>query len=96
MAKKNLSTKKSPIEMDDAAAEASVETGGSSESAASVPHEEEMPPAKGKTKAIDDQSSSGNVGLSDIRKAVAFSNSVGGLDKAIAILQILKVAKEVQ
>ena len=29
-------------------------------------------------------------------KAVAFANSVGGLDKAIALLQIVKVAKEVQ
>ena len=82
--------------MDDAVAEASVETGGTSASAASATHEEETPPAKGKTKAVDDQSSNGNVGIGDIRKAVAFSNSVGGLDKAIAILQILKVAKEVQ
>ncbi len=91
-----MNTKKPPIEMDDAVAEASVETGGTSASAASVTHEEETPPAKGKTKAVDDQSSNGNVGIGDIRKAVAFSNSVGGLDKAIAILQILKVAKEVQ
>lgn len=95
MAKKSLSTKKSPLEIDDAAAEA-VETGGSSESAASLTHEEETPPTKAKTKAVDDQSSNSNVGIGDIRKAVAFSNSVGGLDKAIAILQILKVAKEVQ
>ena len=96
MAKKNLSTKKSAIEIDDAATEAAGETGGSSESAASVIHEEETPLAKGKPKAIDDQSTNGNVGISDIKKAVAFSNSVGGLDKAIALLQILKVAKEVQ
>ena len=34
--------------------------------------------------------------IGDIRKAVAFANSVGGLDKALALLQILKVAKEVQ
>jgi hypothetical protein len=29
-------------------------------------------------------------------EAAAFANSIGGLDKAIAVLQILKVAKEVQ
>ena len=80
----------------DVEAEVSPETKDALESAESVTHEDEAPPAKTKVKAADDQSSSGNVGISDIRKAVAFSNSVGGLDKAIAILQILKVAKEVQ
>jgi hypothetical protein len=34
--------------------------------------------------------------LGDIKKAAAFANSVGGLDKAVSLLQILKVAKEVQ
>jgi len=34
--------------------------------------------------------------LGDIKKAAAFANSAGGLDKAVALLQILKVAKEVQ
>ena len=43
-----------------------------------------------------DQSSSGHFGVSDIKKAAAFANSIGGLDKAIAVLQILKVAKQVQ
>ena len=38
----------------------------------------------------------GNFGVGDIRKAATFANSIGGLDKAIALLQILKVAKEVQ
>lgn len=94
MAKKNLSTKKPTAE--DAATEASAENEGVSESTASVTHEDETPPTKAKSKAADDQSTSGNVGIGEIRKAVAFSNSVGGLDKAIAILQILKVAKEVQ
>lgn len=56
----------------------------------------EMPSSAAKAKAKDEQPSSGNVGLGDIRKAAAFANSVGGLDKAIALLQILKVAKEVQ
>ena len=58
----------------------------------------ETPPAKakGQAKAKDEQPSSGNFGIGEIRKAAAFANSVGGLDKAIALLQILKVAKEVQ
>jgi hypothetical protein len=50
----------------------------------------ETPPAKVKEKAKDDQSSGGNFGIGEIRKAAAFANSVGGLDKAIALLQILK------
>jgi hypothetical protein len=40
--------------------------------------------------------SNGNFSVGDIKKAAAFANSIGGLDKAIAVLQILKVAKEVQ
>ncbi len=48
------------------------------------------------SKAKMEQLSEGSVGVSDIKKAVAFANSIGGLDKAIAVLQILKVAKEVQ
>jgi len=56
----------------------------------------EAPPSKpGKAKAAEEPAT-GSVGLGDIRKAVAFANSVGGLDKAIALLQIVKVAKEVQ
>ncbi len=51
---------------------------------------------RSKTKTKSDQQASGNFGVSDIKKAAAFANSVGGLDKAIAVLQILKVAKEVQ
>jgi len=56
----------------------------------------ETPSSMAKAKVKDEQPSSGNVGLGDIRKAAAFANSVGGLDKALALLQILKVAKEVQ
>ena len=52
------------------------------------------PSRKGKSTA--DHQSSGNFGVSDIKKAAAFANSIGGLEKAIAVLQILKVAKEVQ
>ena len=43
-----------------------------------------------------DASSSDNLSVADIKKAAAFANSVGGLDKAVALLQILKVAKDVQ
>jgi len=62
---------------------------------ANVAPAEDVPAAKpGKAKAAEEPT--GNVGLGDIRKAVAFANSVGGLDKAMALLQIVKVAKEVQ
>jgi hypothetical protein len=49
-----------------------------------------------RTKVKPDHQSSGNFGIGEIKKAAAFANSIGGLDKAIAVLQILKVAKEVQ
>ncbi len=49
-----------------------------------------------KAKRNVDQTASGQFAVSDIKKAAAFVNSIGGLDKAIAVLQILKVAKEVQ
>lgn len=49
-----------------------------------------------KAKAKPEQQSAGNFGVGDIKKAAAFANSIGGLDKAISLLQILKVAKEVQ
>ena len=49
-----------------------------------------------KAKPKPEHQSSGNFGVSEIKKAAAFANSIGGLDKAIALLQILKVAKEVQ
>jgi hypothetical protein len=52
--------------------------------------------SKRTTKAKTAQPSDGNVGIGDIKKAAAFANSIGGLDKAIALLQILKVAKDVQ
>jgi len=57
---------------------------------------DEMPASKTKARAKEEQPPNSSVGIADIRKAVAFSNSVGGLDNAIALLQILKVAKEVQ
>ena len=48
------------------------------------------------SKQKTDSASSEQIAIGDIRKAAAFVNSIGGLDKAIALLQILKVAKEVQ
>lgn len=54
----------------------------------------EKPARPGKAKS--EQPSNEQIGISDIRKAAAFVNSIGGLEKAIALLQILKVAKEVQ
>lgn len=58
--------------------------------------EEARAPKTSKGKAKGDRPGNGDVSLGDIRKAAAFVNSIGGLDKAIALLQILKVAKEVQ
>jgi len=49
-----------------------------------------------KTKAKAEPQANGSFGVGEIRKAAQFANSIGGLDKAIALLQILKVAKEVQ
>ena len=49
-----------------------------------------------KAKAKPNQQSNENLAVSDIKKGAAFVNSIGGLDKAIAVLHILKVAKEVQ
>ncbi len=57
---------------------------------------EEPAPAKSKARVAEDTSTGSTVGIGDIRKAVAFVNSVGGLDKALNLLQILKVAREVQ
>lgn len=59
-------------------------------------HEEETTAPKKERKAKAEAQSDDNFGVGDIRKAAAFVNSIGGLDKAIALLQILKVAKEVQ
>ena len=95
MARKNISTRKASSDFDDASEE-TAQAKVAAETTTNVTADDDSPPTKSKSKTTDEQSSGSNVGLSDIRKAVAFSNSVGGLDKAIAILQILKVAKEVQ
>jgi len=54
----------------------------------------EAPKRERKTKT--EPTGDGNFGVADVRKAAAFANSIGGLDKAIGLLQLLKVAKEVQ
>ncbi len=59
-------------------------------------HEPEKHPAKPKKKPKEASPENGNFSVGDIRKAATFANTIGGLDKAIALLQILKVAKEVQ
>ena len=59
-------------------------------------HEEEVIVPKKERKGKAEAHADGNFGVGDIRKAATFVNSIGGLDKAIGLLQILKVAKEVQ
>ena len=103
MAKKNTSSRKPTEESNIGVGEVSTslhETSASetiAAAAAAAADADETPLSKpNKSKVTEDQAATGSVSLSDIRKAVAFANSVGGLDKAIALLQIVKVAKEVQ
>jgi len=77
--------------IDDASDDLRHETNGSSSDS-----ERSVAKPGRKVKAKVAQQSSSDVGVGDIKKAAAFANSIGGLDKAIAVLQILKVAKEVQ
>jgi hypothetical protein len=96
MAKKNTSNRKPAEESGIAVSEVSTNLSEAPESEMTAAPAGETPPSKaGKAKPAEDPAT-GSVGLGDIRKAVAFANSVGGLDKAIALLQIVKVAKEVQ
>jgi len=100
MTKKNTSSRKPTEESNIGVGEVSTslhETSASETIAAAAAADDETPLSKpNKSKVTEDQAATGSVSLSDIRKAVAFANSVGGLDKAIALLQIVKVAKEVQ
>lgn len=97
MAKKSSSSRKVAEAADIPFEETSVDQHETLEPETTVSTKADAAPAKpGKAKASEDTASGGSVGLGDIRKAVAFANSVGGLDKAIALLQIVKVAKEVQ
>lgn len=59
-------------------------------------HDEPVAAPKREKKPKAEPQQDGSFSVGDVRKAAAFVNSVGGLDKAIAVLQILKVAKEVQ
>ena len=59
-------------------------------------HQEEAAAPKKERKAKAEPQGDGAFAVGDVRKAAAFVNSIGGLDKAIGLLQILKVAKEVQ
>ena len=96
MAKKNTSSRKPTEDSGIPVEEVSSDLSAAPESEMTVSPASETPPSKpSKAKASEDPAT-GSVGLGDIRKAVAFANSVGGLDKAIALLQIVKVAKEVQ
>jgi hypothetical protein len=96
MAKKNTSSRKPTDESDIAVEDVSNDQVEAAESETSATAKAEKPSSKpSKAKPVEDPGT-GSVGLGDIRKAVAFANSVGGLDKAIALLQIVKVAKEVQ
>lgn len=77
-------------EVEEGTANSQHETNGESHQEAAAP----KPRKGGKSKG--DQPTEGSVGVADIKKAAAFVTSIGGLDKAIALLQILKVAREVQ
>jgi len=68
----------------------------SMEEASNFTHEEPVAAPKREKKPKGEPQQYGSFSIGDVRKAAAFVNSVGGLDKAIAVLQILKVAKEVR
>ena len=96
MAKKNTSARKPGGEAKITTVEDSADRHETPEAVTSVTPADETPASKTRARVKEEQPSNSSVGIADIRKAVAFSNSVGGLDNAIALLQILKVAKEVQ
>ena len=96
MAKKNTSARKPGGATEITDVEDSVDRHETPDAVTSVTPADETPASKTRARAKEEQPSNSSVGIADIRKAVAFSNSVGGLDNAIALLQILKVAKEVQ
>lgn len=96
MAKKNSSARKPGGAAEITDIEDSAVRHETPEAVTSVTPTDETPASRTKARVKEEQPSNSSVGIADIRKAVAFSNSVGGLDNAIALLQILKVAKEVQ
>lgn len=94
MVKRNVNGRKSgstagiAVIEDPAEMEQEVEEAVHEEAEAAAPKKERKPKVE--------LQQEGQFGVGDVRKAAAFVNSIGGLDKAIAVLQILKVAKEVQ
>ena len=96
MAKRNLNGRKLSRTAGIAVIEDPAETDQVVEDVGHSQHEEEATAPKKERRAKAELQSEGNFGVGDVRKAAAFVNSIGGLDKAIALLQILKVAKEVQ
>lgn len=91
MVKRNMNGRKSH----GTAGIAVIEDPAELDQAVEVGHQEAAAPKKERKSKAEPQQD-GTFGVGDVRKAAAFVNSVGGLDKAIALLQILKVAKEVQ
>lgn len=81
-----LSEETNGTPLDDIAVEAEVRNG----------HHESAPRKAAKPKKKPETQSGGGFGAAEFRKAATFANSVGGLDKAIALLHLLKIAKEVQ
>lgn len=97
MVKRNANGRKSSGTAGIAVIEDPADAEHEAEDVAHIQHsEEETPAPKKERKSKPEAQSEGNFGVGDVRKAAAFVNSIGGLDKAIALLQILKVAKEVQ
>lgn len=96
MVKRNTNGRKSNGTAGIAVIEDPAETEHEVEDLVHSQHEEEVTVPKKERKAKAEAQIDGSFGVGDVRKAAAFVNSIGGLDKAIALLQILKVAKEVQ
>lgn len=96
MVKRNVNGRKSSGTAGIAVIEDPAETEHEIEDVGHSRHDEEPVAPKKERKTKAEPQSEGNFGVGDVKKAAAFVNSVGGLDKAIALLQILKVAKEVQ
>ncbi|MCE9556857.1 MAG: hypothetical protein K8T91_26215 [Planctomycetes bacterium] len=94
MAKKNANGRKPSGIARIATIEASPDLDASDEGVEHLMPEEASAPSKRQRKAKAEPVTSENYSVADIRKAATFVKSVGSLDKAIAVLQILKVAKE--
>lgn len=96
MAKKNVVSRKPRGIAGIATIESSADLDSSTEDVDHPTSEKQSTPSKRQRKVKSEPQSNENYSVGDIRKAASFVKSVGGLDKAITVLQILKVAKEVQ